>query len=1167
MFAYLRANQIGLVHALFWEAWACVLELKNAHALADKAFVEGIERGAEPLKRLRRAHQAFITRMARRALDQISGADASSLPPASASAASRDALSTLPARATVSALRPSTAASRAQHGIGGAAPTTARPNASFHVFDENGAADAAAPRTAELPGATGSHADPWAEAHAKENARRAEKWSDFRVPQSKTAAAALRGGAAGNEPHVPFTVFDESGIADTKPDTSRERHTDKGLEMLGYDPLLMFFDRTADGGGYEESQMEEHRAGVARYAYTSDDEDAQHDVDMDDDGDAMDQTMVVGGGLRSLGLAATAPIVEQQTQTKAALRPALQPVSESPLAILEDLPAPKPATAVMTATISSSSSSSSLAKKAAEDATVCTREALDEINAMFNDTLQVFEDNSKHSKQPTGARGALTTRKVTVGDVVTSWDAQHDDSGPLGGARDDNDGTDNSGSFLHRLRDFDNADDNAANDDDDDDDQLARGDNDDNGILLGDATQQTDNTFEIFREQTVDLQQKHAALAQVTPLVSLTARMRDKENALLQQQQLQQQQQQQQQQQREQQEPAKLNVVIGDNTTGFVVFEDDAPAAVDFAPTVKFAGDFGNDEDDDEEDDGQSLVNPALVGKLRKMSIGRPRAAKNYDDNEDEGEQQPKDDEEDDDDDDDDDGLLNPKLMKRLRNSIGVSLTHRHDSTSSLSASRSSSNSSNNQSRNGTSAIDRLIAMRKGGAENDTTAIVSQHTASVTQSSTSLSDSLDRSPPTLSHHTAAGLLAMDRRASHASSTSSSVGASARNQLSSPTVAIVQRVPKALAGGDSVAYAGASVRAWLDALESDMMLLTNVHQVDGAMPEPNAAAMLELESCSLKVQRELGRGARGVVSLAERVDDMTGAADASVESTFALKRWTGAEAHERASWSFALSNEVQRRLAPDMRRNFLCARALELYGDGALLLTEHLSQATLADAITAHVRRSKPIDEPLAMYYTIELLRFMAPLHRAGLLHMAVDAHHLLVRNDQCANWNNWAVADRELNGWDTKGLVLIDFSSGVDRQLYPAGTKFVGQVPGAESQCAAVRDGRAWTIEPDVHGVACIAHELAFGSKLAMRKLPNGRWTLADEIKRIYQAPLWSKLFDLLLNIDGSAPNAIDTLDRCRESLEQYLLEKPLKAKGIKTALCRQQIMLFEARK
>ena len=35
-----------------------------------------------------------------------------------------------------------------------------------------------------------------------------------------------------------------------------------------------------------------------------------------------------------------------------------------------------------------------------------------------------------------------------------------------------------------------------------------------------------------------------------------------------------------------------------------------------------------------------------------------------------------------------------------------------------------------------------------------------------------------------------------------------------------------------------------------------------------------------------------------------------------------------------------------------------------------------------------------------MYYTIELLRFMAPLHRAGLLHMAVDARHLLVRNDQ-----------------------------------------------------------------------------------------------------------------------------------------------------------------------
>jgi hypothetical protein len=1174
VFAYLRANSIGLCHALFWEAWAVVLEMKDQHALADKAYVEGIERAAQPLKRLRRSHQAFITRMARRVLDQVNNPDA---PPVSGGAV-RDALATLPTRdSAVPAHR--AGAARLQQGIGSSAPTAPLPNASFRVFDENtGAGGALRSEANELPGSTGSHNDPWAEAHAKENTRRAEKWSDFRVPQSKVVPA--QQGQAQLHQNVAFTVFDESGIADTKPDTSRERQTEKGVEALGYEPLLMFFDRTATGGGYEESQMEEHRGCLPRYAYESSDEGGDVDMDDDDDdddGDAMEQTMVVGRGLRNTVKPAPKPA------------PASKPVasiSVSPLARLEDLRSPVASTPAMpNRVLHTPGTAAQLAIAAettapivhvaaksdkADDRTVCTREALNEINAMFSETLQVWQDDHDDvapaakpaAATAAGKRGALTAHKVTMGDMLTSWkpssaaveadeDAQRDDSAALaavlGGGDDD---TGNSGSFLHRLHDF-GGDGDDGDDDDDGGDYEADGAAD--PLALVDATSQTDRTFEIFREATVELQKsKHAALAQVTPLLSTTARnMRDKENA-----------------------SAAAPVAIGDNdTTSFVVYEE-APAAknTDRVPTatVKVSATAANADDEDDDEDWESVCNPALVGRLRKMSIARVRAPKRYDGTDDDGadDDGADDDEpfaaEDAEDDEEADALLNPKLMGKSRNSIGVSLSHRHRAAVADTTTTTSTTTK-------PSALDRLLNMRKPTDPESTAQLASATqtvTATRTVTNTSLSsDSLEHSPPNLSHHTTAGLLALDKSRHSVShnSTSSSVARGG----SSPTVAIAQqrRVAKPLAGGAGVAYAGVAAQEWLDALEGDMLLLTNVHDArPGKTPEASNAALLELESCSVKVQRELGRGARGVVSLVERVDDITGANLAS-ESTLAMKRWTGADAIARASWSFWLSAEVHRRLAVDLKRCFLQARTLELYGNGAVLLTEHASQATLAEAIKEHVRRSKPIDESLAMYYTIELLRLLAPLHRAGVLHMALDPHHLLVRNDQCATWNNWAVADRELNGWDSKGLIVIDFANGIDRQLYPAGTTFAGEVPGVESQCAAVRDGRAWTIEPDVHGVACIAHELAFGTKLAMRKLPNGRWTLSNEIKRTYHVPLWSKLFDSLLNIDGAAPGAIDTLDRCRAAIEEYLTEKPLKAKMVKTALCRQQIMLFESRK
>jgi hypothetical protein len=66
IFLYMRAQGIGQELALFYEAFASVLEAKHQFAMADRCYTEGVERGAIPLERLRRRHEEFQARMVRR---------------------------------------------------------------------------------------------------------------------------------------------------------------------------------------------------------------------------------------------------------------------------------------------------------------------------------------------------------------------------------------------------------------------------------------------------------------------------------------------------------------------------------------------------------------------------------------------------------------------------------------------------------------------------------------------------------------------------------------------------------------------------------------------------------------------------------------------------------------------------------------------------------------------------------------------------------------------------------------------------------------------------------------------------------------------------------------------------------------------------------------------
>eukprot|EP00457_Paulinella_chromatophora_P006511 gb/GEZN01006529.1/.p1 GENE.gb/GEZN01006529.1/~~gb/GEZN01006529.1/.p1 ORF type:complete len:481 (+),score=70.28 gb/GEZN01006529.1/:54-1445(+) len=67
IFAFLKANKIGVTHALLYEAWAMALEDQGKVSKADKVLEYGIRKQAEPKARL----QAAYTRFQKRAVQRI----------------------------------------------------------------------------------------------------------------------------------------------------------------------------------------------------------------------------------------------------------------------------------------------------------------------------------------------------------------------------------------------------------------------------------------------------------------------------------------------------------------------------------------------------------------------------------------------------------------------------------------------------------------------------------------------------------------------------------------------------------------------------------------------------------------------------------------------------------------------------------------------------------------------------------------------------------------------------------------------------------------------------------------------------------------------------------------------------------------------------------------
>ncbi|PHH63694.1 hypothetical protein CDD81_5566 [Ophiocordyceps australis] len=339
-----------------------------------------------------------------------------------------------------------------------------------------------------------------------------------------------------------------------------------------------------------------------------------------------------------------------------------------------------------------------------------------------------------------------------------------------------------------------------------------------------------------------------------------------------------------------------------------------------------------------------------------------------------------------------------------------------------------------------------------------------------------------------------------------------------------------------------------------------------------------AVGFEDSATTWRVKREIGAGAYAPVYLVERQGEDE--ADTGTEGGVCSSRRGRLEALKMeqppTAWEFHMMRLAQARLGAQDRAtaSLSVAHELHLYDNEGFLLLPYYAHGTLLDVVNGfRAEAGGAMDEVLAMWLAVELLRTVEALHAKGVVHGDIKADNCLLRLDSgAAPASSWR-ADGS-NGWAGRGLVLIDFGRAIDMRAFAPQVEFVADWKTGANDCAEMREGRPWTWQIDYYGLAGTLHCLLFGRYMDTLRCDDGglgrtgrRYRIRDALKRYWQTQLWADCFDMLLNpvahaaVPGNEERAamplLLSMRRVRERMERWLEQNCERGLGLRALLAK----------
>ncbi|KAJ3495141.1 hypothetical protein NLG97_g3607 [Lecanicillium saksenae] len=348
---------------------------------------------------------------------------------------------------------------------------------------------------------------------------------------------------------------------------------------------------------------------------------------------------------------------------------------------------------------------------------------------------------------------------------------------------------------------------------------------------------------------------------------------------------------------------------------------------------------------------------------------------------------------------------------------------------------------------------------------------------------------------------------------------------------------------------------------------------------GASLPPQVVLDFANVDASYTLKRELGAGAFAPVYLVSNSnpEELPGDENAVAvmgKGAFAVSKRAGLEALKMeqppSPWEFYMMRLSHNRLGPQHRvaASLSYAHELHLYRDEAFLFLPYHPNGTLLDVVN-HFRSeaSGVMDEMLAMFFTIELMRTVGGLHAKQLCHGDLKADNCLLRLDELSSTsllaNKWR-ADGS-GGWGARGISLIDFGRGIDMRAFVPQVEFFADWKTTEQDCSEMREARPWTWQIDYYGLASTIHCLLFGKYIETVRCDSGgigkgrKYKIREGLKRYWQTEIWADCFEVLLNPssfvdseEGGIMPVLKSMKRVRERMEVWLEANSDRGVGLK---------------
>ncbi|TFK28122.1 hypothetical protein FA15DRAFT_634336 [Coprinopsis marcescibilis] len=259
---------------------------------------------------------------------------------------------------------------------------------------------------------------------------------------------------------------------------------------------------------------------------------------------------------------------------------------------------------------------------------------------------------------------------------------------------------------------------------------------------------------------------------------------------------------------------------------------------------------------------------------------------------------------------------------------------------------------------------------------------------------------------------------------------------------------------------------------------------------------------------------------------------------------------------RNLWEYHVLRRLHSALPTNLRRSLILPHALYAYGDESFLMLDLCTQGMLLDVVnnapsSGISQAGACLDELLVFFFAIELMRLVEGMHKVGFIHGDLKIDNCLLRLEDvpggAAAWSSLYQPSGE-EGWSHKGLKVIDFGRTIDTRLFPTDQQFVAEWTTDERDCFEIQQGRPWTYQTDYFGLAGIIYCMLFGKYISASVIAEGeggRFRIATPFKRYWQADIWNRLFDVLLNPifardDGSLPLCEELADM-RKEMEDWL--------------------------